>query len=477
MDFLSNTINFNDFSSTYSTPYCFLSPETSKTWSYPCELTPKKEEDCSFPVEAEAAEEVQKPKHLKLLFGSNAQELIDGQLFMYNNQQQQENESNIETSIFSFYDFPPEEKSSLLTVVDRRTTHLTVAINDYDDASILDTVRQLIVNVLAYSLTSVQLFVRFSYSLSFQPCAVHCLSIFQLLDCLNCIPSLQHLTVVFDHPIFNTVYSAANNLNLSFFARLTELNFSTSDDLQSTPLLYWLAKADEHFLCSLKKVALGNPDVNYLLADFTSRYPFLGKSIIELPRAVWTSLSPFPGQSFALMPRLAHINLKAHSTASLFEMLLAAGPLVHLQSMSLVLNTASPKTGHCPLYQFDFEPSCMPRFAALKSLKLVANVHSHADLHSPLWASVFPSLEHLELVHNCVSCRFCPNRPGRLTRRAQAKMAKIVEECLFRAFKQCPKLNSIWARKDAKWAQNYVVTEVNGQKVPLKLPRQSRTSN
>lgn len=471
MNFLSSHFT-NDISSTH-----FLSLPC-KTWSFPLEVNPN-EEKCSFPSESEVGEESQKPKHLKLLFGSDAQERIDSQVFMYNSQnsQQTEEESNMETSILSFYDFPPEEKSTLLAVVDRRTTHLTVAINDYDDASILDAVRQLIVNVLAHSLISVQIFVCFSNSLDFSPCAVHCLSIFQLLDSFNCLSSLQHLTVVIEHAIFSTVNSAVSALDLSYFARLTELNFSTSDDLQSTPLLYWLAKADEHFLCSLKKVAIGNPDSNYLLAHFISRYPFLGQAITELPRAVFSVSCPFVGQSLALMPQLSHLNLKAHSTSALFELLVLAAPLVNLQSMSLVLHTSSPQTGHCPLYQFDFEPNALPRFNVLKSLKLVANVHSHSDLHSPLWASVFPALEHLELVHFCVSCRLCPNRPGRLTRRAQAKMAKIVEECLFRAFKQCPKLSSIWARKDTKWAQNYVVTEVNGQKVPLKLQRQRRTSS
>src|SRR5699024_4427230 len=137
-----------------------------------------------------------------------------------------------------------------------------------------------------------------------------------------------------------------------------------------------------------------------------------------------------------LMSGLRHLNLAIHSTPDLINMLaIAATALLHLNSMSIIFNTASPWTGHCPLYQFSLCLGTLPRFHSLKSLKLVANVHSHSDLNSCLWANVFPPMERLDLVHNCVSCQSCPRQPGALGRKAKRKVAKLVEESLFSAFK------------------------------------------
>ena len=417
------------------------------------------------------------PKHLKLLFGADAEERIAAKLFQYNISQEE-----METTTFSYYDFPPEEEAILLSLVNTSTTHLTVAINNYDDCLLLETVRRLMLKHLSHSLLSVQLYINFSHSPDFTISAVHHVNVFSLLESFNSLPRLQHLTVVIDHPIFSAFKpkvntAAAGNPNfacdLSFIAhQLNELYFSTAEDLQWTPLLYWLARADEQH-CSLTKVGLGNLDQHFLLASFASRHPVLGNAIVEQPTVTWSLPAPFVSQSFSLMPMLAHLNLKIHSTPELFSMLVCTRSLTNLQSMSLVFNTASPYTGHRPLFQFAFDPTVLPRFTALRRLKLVANVHSHSDLHSCLWPTVFPALEMLELVHNCVTCRVCPpviRGSTKLSRAAKGKVGKMVEECLLRTFKQCPQLSFISASKDGGWwSQNYVATVVNGKKVLLKL--------
>lgn len=470
-DSATNSCTFDDLDLEWS----------SKTSSSPVENDNSEEQIEKSAKEKEkliTGDQQAKPKrnHLTLLFGADAEERISAQPFCSNRNRLGCNaDKEAQVTTLSYYDFPPEEEANLLAMVHPATSQLTVAIADYDDCLLLKVVRQLVSKVLAHSLTSVQLFIRFSNCPDFQLCAVHCLSLFYLLESFNSLSGLQHLTLVVEHPVFSTVFAKnACHLDMSFLARLSEFYFCTTEALTATPVLHWLAKSvssqQRFFFFSLHVLALGQTDPSYSLVDFLGSYPLFGPTIVELPAVLWFVEPLFALQTFHLLPRLVHLNLKAHSTIHFFELLsAAASQLTHLQSMSITLDTASPATGHCPLYQFGFDATALPRFSLLKSLKLVANVHSHGDLQSSLWGAVFPAMERLELEHNCITCKICPTRNhGTLCLRAQRKIAKIMEECLFRTFKQCPKLSTISAKKNYKWAQSYVLTEVNGQKVPLK---------
>ncbi|KAH9397217.1 hypothetical protein TYRP_003527 [Tyrophagus putrescentiae] len=448
-----------------------------------------------------------KPKHLKLLFGTDTEKRITGMNSLNFNGALAESDS-LETATLSYYDFPPEEEARLMAIVDRRcTAHLTVAINDYDDCLLLDTVRRLISQALvdAPLLCSVQLYINWSRNSrdgsnnnNFRPCIVHVLSLFRLLETLNSLRGLQRLTVIVDHPVFNTIPADNPNAQLDLspvLSHLREFNFSTGDELQTTPVLGWLEKAvaEANTPLSLQSIRLGNPDLRHSLTEFTDRHPALGALILELPRVFWSNPSVFVSRSLCSLPSLSHLSLRAHSTEHLFGLLYAAGagagkwnnggaaaavaPITqNLTSLSIRLNTWSPSTGHAPLAAFDHHLLFPTIFPAVRSLRLIAHVRSHRDLHSPLWAALFPSLEHIELAHNCVSCNLCPNRPGRLTTKARAQVAKLFEETLFTPFKACARLSTLNVRKDGgKWAQSYVVTQVNGWKVPLKVGQSSTT--
>lgn len=168
---------------------------------------------------------------------------------------------------------------------------LTLAVYDVD----LSVLRQLRCLLLSWSasLRSLRLYIRLGSNTDYFPHAwANSGRLLLLLDSLNHLKRLTHLTVVLHHPIFSTNVNAAEFLDLRPFfssAPLREFNFSTLDDVRWTPIIDWLLLSEySHGKCNgeggtLRRIAIGNPDEHFTVFNRLLAFPRLARKVVELP--------------------------------------------------------------------------------------------------------------------------------------------------------------------------------------------------